>query len=399
MRLSSSSAREGTRTCCPSARTEVPGRSRTESRYESVATSRSPPASAASSTPVRIGRASSELAAGTTCLSASASSPAFKVSGSPATSARRGYSSAGSTRIANSERPEVMWASSSSTTTTTAPAGRARTISPARRPGRTLTPSSSPLTLTDTWMVRSESLPVSCSEPALSSARMPDSTGIDPPRVEIARPALPRASTRTSRSHRNFTAALFLDDLFRGRGSRACGLWMNSGSSRSGGVRLPARHPQRRTGLQPRVRTPWDNLRSSTEQTPVVHRRFHRRSSRCARSCPALDELGELVHLVVDLALLAHQLLDLLDRVDDRGVVALAEGPGDGGVAEVGDLTAHVHGDLAGVDERPGAARGEQLTLGEAEHLRGGREDDLGRDDPRLAVAQEVAEHPLRQLE
>src|SRR4051795_12595360 len=133
---------------------------------------------------------------------------------------------------------------------------------------------------------------------------------------------------------------------------------MTDGSGRSEGLRLAARHPQRRTGSRGLVRTLRDNPRSSTVETPLVHRAFHSRSSRSWRSCPALDELGELVHLVVDLALLAHQLLDLLHGVDDGGVVALAERPGDRRVAEVGDLAADVHRDLPGVDEGPGAAGG-----------------------------------------
>jgi hypothetical protein len=86
----------------------------------------------------------------------------------------------------------------------------ARTISPANLPGRTTTPSDSPLTVIDTSMVRSVSLPVSWSALPVSCARIPDSTGIAPPRVDTARPALPSASTKTSRSHRNFTAARFL---------------------------------------------------------------------------------------------------------------------------------------------------------------------------------------------
>ena len=50
----------------------VSGRSRTASRYESVATMRTPSSSAAMSTPVSTARASSVLAARTTWRSASA---------------------------------------------------------------------------------------------------------------------------------------------------------------------------------------------------------------------------------------------------------------------------------------------------------------------------------------
>src|SRR5204863_2273311 len=77
-------------------------------------------------------------------------------------------------------------------------------------PGSTTSPSDSPLTVTDAWIVRSVSLPVSWSSLPDRRARIPDSTGMAPPRVETARPAVPSASTRTSRSHRNFTAARFL---------------------------------------------------------------------------------------------------------------------------------------------------------------------------------------------
>jgi hypothetical protein len=204
-RASSWRARDGTRTCCPSASTVVPGRSRIARRYESVATSRRPVASAARSTPVRIGRASSLDAARTTCDSAVASSALAKVTGSPPGSAIRGNSSAGSTRRLNSERPAEMRASSASTSTSTLPAGRARTMSDANRPGRTTTPSPLPETAISTEMVSSRSVPVSRSWSPLSSTRTPDRTGSDVPRPAAARPALPRASTRTSRSHRNFT--------------------------------------------------------------------------------------------------------------------------------------------------------------------------------------------------
>ena len=47
-----------------------------------------------------------------------------------------------------------------------------------------------------------------------SSALMPASTGSAPPRLAVARPAVPRASTRTSRSHRNFTPSLTFSAVF-----------------------------------------------------------------------------------------------------------------------------------------------------------------------------------------
>ena len=58
------------------------------------------------STPVRIGRESSVLAAGTTWRSASAKSAAASVTASPVGSGSRGNSSAGISRTANCERPD-----------------------------------------------------------------------------------------------------------------------------------------------------------------------------------------------------------------------------------------------------------------------------------------------------
>ena len=89
-----------------------------------MATSRRPPASAASSTPVRIGRASSLDAARTTWVSAAASSAPARVTGSPLASVSRGNSSAGSTRRLNSDRAAEMRASSSATSTETLPGGQ-----------------------------------------------------------------------------------------------------------------------------------------------------------------------------------------------------------------------------------------------------------------------------------
>src|SRR5690242_5749604 len=99
--------------------------------------------------------------------------------------------------------------------------------------------------------------------------------------------------------------------------------------------------------------------RSSTGAQPAVHRlptgctgsRHHpcpQLWSPAARSRPALDELGELVDLFVDLPALRHLLLDLVDRVDHGRVIALAERLGDLREREVGELATDVHRDLAG---------------------------------------------------
>ena len=66
-------------------------------------------------------------------------------------------------------------------------------------------PSPLPETATSTEIVSSRSVPVRVRRSPDSSTRTPDRTGNEVPRPAAARPAVPRASTRTSRSHRNFT--------------------------------------------------------------------------------------------------------------------------------------------------------------------------------------------------
>ena len=98
---------------------------------------------------------------------------------------------------------------SSASATSTAPAGSERTMSATSRAGTTTAPSRSP----PTGMVRridsSRSVPVTESSSPLTSRRSPDSTGSVPVRLVAARPAVARASPRTSRSHRNFTVRPF----------------------------------------------------------------------------------------------------------------------------------------------------------------------------------------------
>jgi hypothetical protein len=162
---------------------------------------------------------SSVDAAGVTCRNARANSPASSWTGSASVGGSFGYSSAAVTRRLNSARSAVMRASSPlvlslPTSTVTAPGGSARTTSLASFAGNTVAPSVSPLTSAPTVIVRSRSLPVRVSTLPMSSARTPDSTGNIPPLPETARPAVPRASTKVSRSHRNFTAARFLFVVF-----------------------------------------------------------------------------------------------------------------------------------------------------------------------------------------
>ncbi len=251
----------------------MPGRSRTASRYESVATSRSPPPSAVNITPVRIGRDSSLDAAGTTWRSPSANCPVSSVTLSPPGSASCGYSSTGIRCSENSERPPTMRPSVPSVDSSTAPGSSSRMISRARRAGRTALPSSSPATLTVAEIVRSRSLPVISSRSPSSCSRSPDSTGSDPPRP-AARPAVVRASTSTSCSHLNFNARAFLLQMSHYRAVAVVGP-VNWGQGGEIGVAArfscPPRVPRRPHDMRVVPPMSGDDARMSTGRHPVLH--------------------------------------------------------------------------------------------------------------------------------
>src|SRR4051812_14714809 len=86
-----------------------------------------------------------------------------------------------------------------------------------------------------------------------------------------------------------------------------------------------------------------------------------------AMSAALADLVEQLRDLVVDLAALAHEGLDLLDRVDDRGVITTTELTCDGRIGQVGQIPEDVHGDLAGGHQRPLAALALELLDGEVE--------------------------------
>ena len=222
----------------------TPGRSRIASRYESVATSRSPPSCAASNTPVRIGRASSFDAAGTTCRSASANAAAPTVTPLVGTSGNRGKSFADNVRSVVAKRPASMRASSSSNSTVTVSASRRARMSANRRAGSTTLPSPSPCAGAVTRIVSSRSEPTSSTEPHRGSLASRTTPASAPVRDATARWAVATASASAWRSARNFTGCS--SSLERSRWAfpftslslrcccRACGLWMNSHHPRSG---------------------------------------------------------------------------------------------------------------------------------------------------------------------
>lgn len=112
-----------------------------------------------------------------------------------------------------------------------------------------------------------------------------------------------------------------------------------------------------------------------------------------------LDAVGELGHLVVDLTSFGHEVADFIDRVDDCCVVSAAELTSDGRVRQVGGLSKHIHGDLAGGDQRATPARPDDLLDGKAEHVRGFVEDHRGSDLPWLLRAQEITKDALTQID
>src|SRR4051812_20924549 len=92
-------------------------------------------------------------------------------------------------------------------------------------------------------------------------------------------------------------------------------------------------------------------LHTVVRRAAVIHK-GHAARGHSARA-DRLDELGDLV---VDLPALLHERADLFHRVDHRCVVPAAVLPSDGGIAQVGELPADVHADLAGGDEGAAAA-------------------------------------------
>src|SRR4051794_30568276 len=159
----------------------------------------------------------------------------------------------------------------------------------------------------------------------MTSIRTPDNTGSAPPRLATARPADPRASTSTSRSHRNFTVGpslvVVLREKYGRSGSKGCGLWMTWHVPRSSGLRSSRRCPQDRTDR-------CGQRGPSVDDHHLIHRN-HIVPTQDWPSSSRTDTLDQIGDLVVDLPALFHQGRDLLDRVDHRGVVPTAELLGD----------------------------------------------------------------------
>src|SRR5690606_5934293 len=106
----------------------------------------------------------------------------------------------------------------------------------------------------------------------------------------------------------------------------------------------------------------------------------------------------DLLHLVVQLPFLFHELGDLLRGVHDRRGVAPAEQLADLREREVGALAAQIHGDLSRLGDRLRAAGAVQVLDRELEVGRG-RLDDVGRRDDRvLGLVDDVAQHALGEL-
>ena len=79
-------------------------------------------------------------------------------------------------------------------------------------------------------------------------------------------------------------------------------------------------------------------------------------------------------------------------------MVAVAEGPSDLRVGEVGHVAGDVHGDLPGVHQRPAPAASGDLVEREVEHVGGGFEDGVDGDRRLGGVANQVGQHPFGQI-
>ena len=271
-------------------------------------------------------------------------------------------------------------------------------MSVVRRAGATSTPSVSPATTTSAWIVSSSSVPVTDSWSPCSCRRRLLSSGSL--RVVAARPATPRASASTSRSQRNLTsdASPRWVDRKLGSGDKACGL----GTTRSPVHVRPAGDVSAVVHSLPQGRWGADDGRWTSRCCPPLARRLPQvRPPLVSTSVTGagLEALGELYDLVVHLLAFSHQLLDLLERVDDRGVVPSAELPGDGGERQVGLIPHHVHADLTSRDQRALAALALQGIDGEAEVVRSDLEHAIGREGLLLGLLQEVDQQPLGDLD
>ena len=133
--------------------------SRMASRYESVATSRIPLPSAAISTPVSRGRASSLDAARTTWRRALARLAAGRKVAGLGGSGSEGKSSTGKVRRLNRDRAAPISTLSPSDSMVTAPGSSDRTMSASSLAGATHTPSVIPMASVDACTVRSRSVP------------------------------------------------------------------------------------------------------------------------------------------------------------------------------------------------------------------------------------------------
>ena len=143
-RAASAMVRPGTRAIA-----RIPGcagaqcRSRTASRYRSVAASVTTSPRMSRHTPVSIGSVSSRLVAGSTCATAAARSPPSTVPASGGAGGSSGYSAVGSETSANSALPQLSVTSSPSERNSAGCPGRLRVISASSRPGTSAEPGSS----------------------------------------------------------------------------------------------------------------------------------------------------------------------------------------------------------------------------------------------------------------
>src|SRR4051812_41885302 len=107
----------------------------------------------------------------------------------------------------------------------------------------------------------------------------------------------------------------------------------------------------------------------------------------------------ELFDLVLEARVLADLTVDLPDRVQHRGVVAIAEAPADLGERPRGEVLCEVHADLARTHHRAMPALREDVLLGHGKVPRDDAQDVLDLDAARLDALHEIADDGLGDVE
>ena len=135
-----------------------------------------------------------------------------------------------------------------------------------------------------------------------------------------------------------------------------------AGHSDHGGLVVGHRHTQGRLLERQVVWTGWWSSTGSPQGHPLDLK---------DRSVARSDGGYKCRHLVVDVTAFGHQPTDLVNGVDNCGVVTSSKFSGDSWIAEVGDFPEDVHGHLTGGDEWTAPTGSDKVLSVKAIDLRG----------------------------